>query len=236
MNRRIWELDALRGLCVIGMVIVHLIYDASELFDLISFDLPSLFDVVQDWGGVTFLLISGICATLGSRSVRRGFLVFGCGMAVTAVTAAGYLLGFYGRGMIIWFGVLHCLGICMILWSEFRRFPPLILAVFGVMLCLLGWKVQNITLEFPWLTPLGLTTRWFASSDYYPILPYFGFFLMGAVLGKTLYRNKKSLLSNVNTHSFPISFLLLCGKHSLPIYLLHQPVLLAGMTVISQIC
>ena len=76
MKNRVWELDALRGICILGVIIVHFVYDITELYALVQLDLPDIFLFVQRWGGVIFLLISGICATLGSRSVRRGAIVF----------------------------------------------------------------------------------------------------------------------------------------------------------------
>ena len=97
MKKRIWELDALRGICVMGMVLVHLMYDLAVMYRVISWDLPEWFLLVQNWGGVLFLLISGISATLGRRSFRRGVIVFGCGLLITAVTTAMYLLRMANR-------------------------------------------------------------------------------------------------------------------------------------------
>ena len=93
-NKRIWELDAFRGICILGVVLVHFVYDLVELYGIIDWKYPPLFSLVKNWGGVLFLLISGICVTLGSHSVRRGLIVFGCGMVITAVTVAMYLLNF----------------------------------------------------------------------------------------------------------------------------------------------
>ena len=98
MSRRIWELDALRGLCILGMILVHLVYDIRELYGLADFAYPAIFSFVMQWGSVLFLLISGICVTLGHHPVRRGLAVFGCGMLCSLVTAGMYWLGFQGRG------------------------------------------------------------------------------------------------------------------------------------------
>ena len=226
MKKRIWELDALRGLCILGMVVVHIIYDLVELYGLIKWEYPPLFTFVQTWGGVLFLLISGICVTLGSRCIRRGALVFFCGMVVSAVTYGMYHFNFSGKSIIIYFGVLHCLGVCMLLWPVFRRLPHWALAVVGIALAAAGFYLRTLDpVSTQWLMPLGLPWKGFASSDYFPILPYLGFFLLGSALGKSIYRNKETLLPKVNTKNFLIRFLLLCGKHSLWIYLLHQPVL-----------
>ena len=226
MKKRIWELDALRGLCILGMVVVHVVYDLVELYGLIEWEYPPLFTFVQSWGGVLFLLISGICVTLGSRCIRRGLLVFACGLVVSGVTYGMYHFGFAGKSLIIYFGVLHCLGACMLLWPVFRRLPHWALAVLGAVLVAVGLYLRTLSgAAFPWLMPLGLPWKGFASSDYFPLLPYFGFFLIGSALGKSAYRSKESLLPKVSTKNPIIRFFLLCGKHSLWIYLLHQPIL-----------
>ncbi len=226
MNRRIWELDALRGLCVLGMVAVHLVYDLVELYRLINWEYPAVYLFVQQWGGVLFLLISGICVTLGRRSVRRGLIVFGCGMLCTVVTAGMYLLQLSGPGVIIYFGVLHCLGLCMLLWPLVKKLPVWALALLGLGLTAGGFWLQSLpAVEHPYFVILGLPFRGFSSSDYFPLLPNLGFFLLGAVLGKTLYRKKESLLPRFPVRNPGIRFLTLCGKHSLWIYLAHQPVL-----------
>ena len=226
MQKRIWELDALRGLCVLGMVVVHLIYDLVELYEIIDWEYPVAYEFLQQWGGVLFLLISGISVTLGRHHIRRGLMVFGGGLLCTAVTVGMYLLKFVGSGIIIYFGVLHCLGVCMLLWHPVRKAPVWLLAVLGFALVGLGLWFQELSgAGTLWTVPIGLTPAGFRSSDYFPLLPHFGFFLLGAVLGKTVYRQKKTLLPKVNDRNPLFRFLQGCGKQSLWIYLLHQPVL-----------
>lgn len=228
MKQRVWELDAFRGICILGMVIVHFVYDVVDLYQLANWKLPALFLFVQQWGGVLFLLISGICATLGSRSVRRGLIVFGCGLLVSAVTVGMYRLDFSDKGIIIYFGVLHCLGTCMILWPLFKRLPFWALLILGGVLVGLGFYIDTLpTVDYSWLIPIGILPHRFISSDYFPLLPNLGFFLLGAAVGRTAYRKKQTLLPKVNDRNLLLRFLCLCGKHSLWIYLLHQPILSA---------
>lgn len=224
-SKRIWELDAFRGLCVIGMVLVHFVYDLTELYRIIDWPYPVWFSFVKNWGGLLFLLLSGICVTLGSRSVRRGLIVFGCGLLVSAVTVGMYLLDFAGKGIIIYFGVLQCLGTCMILWPLFKKLPWWALAAVGTVVIVLGSFFTGMESELKFLMPLGIIWPGFASSDYFPLLPNFGFFLLGAALGRTVYKKKESLLPGVSADRGILGFLCKCGKHSLWIYLLHQPVL-----------
>ena len=226
MKNRIWELDVFRGVCILGMVVVHAVYDITELYRLAQWNLPEAFLFVQQWGGILFLLLSGICATLGRRSVRRGIAVFCCGLLVNAVTAGMYLLDFAGKEILIYFGVLHCLGLCMILWPLFKKLPWPALAVLGAVFVGLGfWFFRLPPVTCKLLMPLGLPWSGFQSSDYFPVFPYLGFFLLGAVLGKTLYRKQKTLFPRVREDAPVLRFFRMCGKYSLQIYLLHQPVL-----------
>ena len=67
------------------MVFVHLIYDLTALFGVVPWGNAPGFLILKNWGGTVFFLLSGLCATLGSRELKRGCLVFGCGMLVSAV-------------------------------------------------------------------------------------------------------------------------------------------------------
>ena len=226
MKKRIWELDAFRGICILGVIAVHFVYDMVELYRLVQWDYPAIFTFIRDWGGVLFLLLSGICVTLGSHSVRRGLIVFGCGMLITAVTVGMYLLDMQGKSIIIYLGVLHCLGVCMLLWPLFRKFPWWALLLCGGVLTAVGFWLRTLPgAVHPYLTVLGLPQDGFLSADYFPLLPYFGFFLLGAVLGKTVYRSKESLFPKVNENNIFIRFFSFCGRQSLWLYLLHQPIL-----------
>ncbi len=235
MKKRIWELDAFRGLCILGMLTVHFVFDLVELYGFVRWDYPPLFSLIRDWGGIAFILLSGTCATLGSRSARRGLIVFGCGMLCTLVTWGMYKLDYSGSGIVIRFGILHCLGICMLLWCLCRKMPVWLLAALGVTLAALGFVFQNVQVEAGWLFPFGLVTSRFSSGDYFPLLPHFGFFLLGAVLGRTVYAKGASLLPKINDRNPIIRFLCICGRQSLPIYLLHQPALTLLFTVIAAL-
>lgn len=236
MKKRIWELDVLRGVCILGMVVVHLIYDLQTFFSLPFLADSRLFGLIKQWGGVLFLLISGICVTLGSHPVRRGLIVFACGLICSAVTVGMYFLNMADKSIIIYFGVLHCLGVCMLLWPLFKRLPVWALGLLGLGLTVLGlWISGNVVVDFPWLIPLGLVPEDFASSDYFPLLSNLGFFLVGAFLGKTLYRKKETLLPRVNPANPVLAFFTRLGKWSLPVYLLHQPIITGLLYLILEI-
>ena len=225
-TNRIWELDALRGIMILGVVFIHFCFDLDYFLgvDLIRNPVVQL---VMDRCGMSFVVLSGLCATLGRRSLRRGAQVFGCGMLITAVTAGMVLLGLADRFLIIYFGVLHLLGVCMMLWPLLRRLPVWARLALGLALIGLGYWFQTVTVDTFWLVPFGLVPPDFSSSDYFPLLPGLGWFLLGACLGTALYRQRRSLLPNFPVQNPAVRFFRWCGTHSLWIYLLHQPVLYA---------
>ena len=228
---RIWELDALRGIMILGVVFIHFCFDLDYFLgvDLIRNPVVQL---VMDRCGMSFVVLSGLCATLGRRSLRRGAQVFGCGMLVTAVTVGMVLLGMADRFLIIYFGVLHLLGVCMMLWPLLRRLPVWARLALGLALIGLGYWFQTFTVGTFWLVPFGLVPPDFSSSDYFPLLPGLGWFLLGACLGTALYRQRRSLLPNFPVQNPAVRFFRWCGTHSLWIYLLHQPVLYAIVSLL----
>lgn len=231
MKQRIWELDAIRGIFMIYIILFHLMYDLVYLFDVVDLTTPFsqfLYQMGNDWGGTPFLIISGLCVTFGRHPVRRGLQVIGGGMLITLVTACMYWFGFVGKGIIIYFGVLHCIGTCMLLWTLFKKLPTPALLILGLVMAAVGLYLKNnAVVDFPWLIPLGIPSYGFVSSDYFPLLPNLGYFLVGAAIGRKLYPTRQTLLPQfTGTHPI-IRFFRFFGQHSLLLYLVHQPVLAA---------
>jgi uncharacterized membrane protein len=81
---------------------------------------------------------------------------------------------------------------------------------------------KGLAVGFDWLLPLGLHSPGFSSFDYFPLIPWLGIFLLGAALGKSVYAPRRSLLP----WSLPQTFFNAAGRHSLIIYIAHQPVIL----------
>ena len=233
MSKRIWELDALRGLALLGMMGIHFVYDLVDLFGVWNWQQPAWYLFFKNNYGAVFFLISGISATLGSHPVKRGAQVFLCGFLCTGVTLGMYLLGFAGKGIIIYMGVLQCLGLCMMLWPLLRRCPDWGLGALGLAMTIAGWYLRTQAFPFWLLTPLGFAPYGFTSSDYFPLLPNFGYFLLGAVVGKRAYAGRKSLFPRETP---PLGLFRWMGRHSLMIYLLHQPVLAAIVAVMAAWC
>ena len=231
-EKRIPELDLLRGIAVIGMILVHFFYDL-EYFGKTSLVLPKWLDMAGKYGHLIFILISGICATLGHRTFHRGRLLFACGLLVSYVTLyMEYILDFQKIG--IWFGILHLLGLSMMLYPLFRDFYAWELCFLSLFLICAGLIFRRFTVEKTWLFPFGLCSeKQYPGSDFFPLLPYFGWFLLGSAAGKWLYSERRSRLSWISRENRISGFFQRVGQNSLLIYLIHQPVLM-GITLILK--
>lgn len=228
--KRIWELDALRGISIWWVVVLHLLYDLQS---------PILLNPVVDFlrraVGIVFVALSGLCVTLGRNSLRRGAVVFGCAMAITAVTAAMAAVGLLPPQTVIRFGVLHLIGSCMLLWPLFKKLPTWGLLAAGIVLVIVGYGLADVRVETPWLFPLGLHRRDFTSGDYFPLLPFLGWFFLGAVAGRTVYREKQTRFPRFPADAAPIRLFRWSGRRCLWIYLIHQPVLYGLLLLIQTI-
>lgn len=217
--KRIEVLDLCRSLCLILMVVWHGLYDLALFgrLDMAAMEsLPAKAAAALCAGG--FILISGICARLSRNNIRRGFTVF-CAGAVLALVMA--LLR-----MPVAFGILQFFGLTMILYGlarerldrlRSRAFPAACVLLF----ILSGALTALVTPPFDWLYPLGFKSESFYSADYYPLLPWVFLFLLGTWLGGRVQDRRDA---PVFTRHWPRA-LTFPGRHSLAIYLLHQPVL-----------
>lgn len=231
-KERIWELDFLRGIFILCVIVIHGIFDAQVFLDW-DFNPPAVYDFIQYNGGILFILLSGICITLGRHFLKRGAIVLACGILVSAVLKIMVQLNFMDDSALIYWGILHLLGFCMLTYVFFKHFPTWLLGFFGVAFIVLGFYMESLTPDTMWLCPLGLIPYGFATGDFFPIFPYWGWFILGIALGRILYKEKKSLLPKFPYRAWPIRAISFCGRHSLWIYLGHQPILYGIMMLFA---
>ena len=138
----------------------------------------------------------------------------------------------------VFFGVLQCIGISVILAFPFLAFRFLKgrAATFfiGWIFILPGLFLWGLSFQFPWLLWLGLKPAGFQSFDYFPLLPWFGLVLLGIFAGNVFYPNgKRSFLLPEAKANPLIAFFSFLGRHSLIIYFLHFPILIALATLLA---
>lgn len=230
MNR-FWEVDALRGLAVLSMVAFNWLF-ALNFLGVAPFD--AALPANRLWALATvaaFVAIAGLSMHLaklqGKDGVARGMKIFLLGLAVTAVTF------WFIPEAFVSFGVLHLIGFSIILASLLAAgLPAASLFFLSLAVIVLGFASAGAVVETPWLFWLGFPPQGFQSVDYEPLIPWFGVFLFGLAVGKAAF-NKKSRPSPAPLLAKPLCFL---GRHSLAIYLLHQPLLVAALCFSGTAC
>ena len=244
--QRFWEIDFLRGIAIVIMIIYHLLYNMNY-FGQYNINLYSVFWLYfAPATAAVFILLVGISLTLSfsrakklskvkSKSkfflkyLRRGLKVFSWGLIITLVTRI-----FLGKAFVI-FGILHLIGISIILAYPFLKLRLWNLLI-GILIIFLGLYLKGLTFNFYWLVWLGFKPVHFYSVDYFPILPWFGVVLMGLFVGNLIYPDycRKFHLHDFSNFSIIKSFCFL-GKHSLLIYLLHQPLIIAVLYLFGMV-
>ncbi|MDR2931655.1 MAG: DUF1624 domain-containing protein, partial [Oscillospiraceae bacterium] len=193
-----------------------------------------------------FVFISGVSSRYSKNNIKRGLIVLAVAAAMTVCTF------FFMRSQIVVFGVLHLLGLCMVLHGlVYRGGVEKSSAFFGFIICLvlyaLTWGVSDgyigffgiaRFIELPdflhrhyFLSPLGFLSPDFYSSDYFPVLPWLFLFFAGSFLG-VAFRQGSMPGFFYRRHSL---FLRRIGRHTLIIYILHQPVLYGLLTLVFMV-
>lgn len=240
VRERYHLIDSLRGLAVVNMVCYHFLFDVYILQGLNPTwrSIPGI-HIWQQGICWTFLLVSGLSFHLGKRHWRNGLIISACGVLVTAVTLVA------APEEAIWFGVLTLLGAALLIAALLRpvleRIPAPAGAAGSFLLFLLTRSLQqkvialgpfvlcsvpDVLYQRGILTFLGFPGTGFYSSDYFPLFPWLFLYLTGYFLGRLLLRRPPNWLNR----SVPgLDWL---GRHSLLIYLIHQPVaMLLSMAV-----
>lgn len=222
---RVHFLDSLRGFTLLHMVLFHLCYD---LVFFIGLDIPWYTELPGDvWGCFirsSFILISGIVFRFGRHPLKRGLVLMGWGCVLTLVTWIAV------PEALIRFGILSFLGAASILGAITYPYLKRIPAFCGILVCAALFAFTRIVpnRELPelfykthWLYWLGLPHETFYSTDYFPLLPWIFLFFIGIFLGESF--QKKGVFSWMER--WKPGVLAFLGRHSLCIYLLHQPII-----------
>ncbi|MBQ9963525.1 MAG: DUF1624 domain-containing protein [Clostridia bacterium] len=252
-KRRIRFLDELRGLCVVLMVAYHALFVIGYLFNVsVAHVLFDFFTPVQPFFAGLFVVICGISCHLSHNNLKRGLLLAGFAAVLSAVMWCAVKWGILDQYSYIWFGVLHCLAACILLYTVFqptlRLLPPWLGILINAVLLAFTWHVPYDNGGFfgipglfslpvpqappntPWLYPFGLCPV-YGASDYFPLIPWFFAFLIGTYIGvwarngkfpKALYKSRVPCLSTV-------------GRHALWVYALHQPIIYLICLGISEL-
>ena len=228
---RLWEIDALRGVAIVMTVIYHLMWDLLFFGVLTNVALQQGFwRYFQRTTASTFIFLVGVSLVVShqraekrntgrfGKYLRRGVQIFGWAMVLSVIARVA------GVGRID-FGVLHLIGVSIILAYPFLRFRWLNIGLW-VLLNGVGYLLQTLRVDAAWWVWLGLKPVNYTYLDYFPLVPWFGVALLGIGVGNLLYDHSRRtfVLPDLSTIA-PMQWLQWLGRNSLAIYLLHQPLL-----------
>ncbi len=237
ISRRYDYLDTLRGLALISMILYHgvwdLVYMGNVDWEWFRSDAAFIWQQSICW---TFILLSGFCWMMGKHRLKRGLIVLGAGLLTSLVTWS------FTYNERVTFGILTFLGAAMLvmipLEKVFRKIPAEAGCVFSFAFFLMTRGINDeylgfglaeiIRLPHGWyqkgllMTFLGFPDEAFYSADYFSVFPWIFLFVTGYFLYR-IARNRNLLDKMADVlPRLPLSAL---GRHSLLIYLLHQPVM-----------
>ena len=238
---RFWEVDVARGIAIMMVVLYHLMYDLDNLGGYRIESTSGFWKVFADTSAFAFVFLAGLSLSLSyvrasasrrsdrelfGKYLQRGTRIFSYGILITLVFWA---LSF---GTVI-FGILHLIGVSIVLAYPFvkLRLPNLLLglSVIGVGVYMRSTDVSAAGAAGIFLAPLGVVPEGVFMPDYRPLLPWFGVVLLGLFLGNVVY-GKQARKAPPSTegpaYAKPVGFL---GRHTLLIYLVHQPVLITAL-------
>ncbi len=236
-HQRRLELDVLRSLAVISMVIYHLAYDLQAYYSWPIDVFSGLWFYQERITAIVFLLLVGCSYVLSwqrherqpqaiQKSYQRGCILL---LLATLVSAVTYYID---PGSFVRFGILHLIGVSIFFLPYAVRWRYWNI-LFGCAWILIGsLLMRHCHVASSLLVPVGCTPVHFVSVDFFPLFPWFGWVLLGLGAGWIFYGKHRPVLMTdrpgLRVLSWP-------GRNALLIYLIHQPVLLGCLFVLEKL-
>lgn len=237
-------IDALRGFALVNMVAFHLMYDIFNIFSAeTGWNSEPLTIIWERFICCSFIILSGVSFNFSHHPFKKGIILNACGFLITIVTVL------FIPSQAVRFGILNFLGCAMMLSYPLKAYleniKPAVGAVFSLLLFALLYgipegyvgffglelfKLPEFLYGIKALAFIGFPSIDFHSTDYFPIIPWIFLFLAGYFAWR--------VIKNRNADRFfrrKIPFFDFIGRHTLIIYILHQPIIM-GILEILSIC
>lgn len=233
-NQRLVSVDALRGVAIVSMIIYHFFID---LLIFCSQRVPSI-RLIPAWAwetsstliGSTFLFLVGFSTWYSARNWRRDITLKKQFLKFTTVGTAALIVTVVSLVATpetpIFFGILHCIATTNLFLCIFLSWRSRYIFAFAFSIFILGVYFRNDpigTFLFSWIA----RTQNGKMGDYYPLIPWLAVALLGLAVGKALPSHRYASLQTTALIKYrAVSGLSFLGRHSLSIYLVHQPILI----------
>lgn len=234
-SSRFDAIDLARGGALVAMAIFHGAWDLSN-----AGLAPPDVGTSPGWRWFahliagSFLFLSGVSLVLAHRTgvnwprfLVRLAMVAGAALLVTLST--WWMMG----DAFVIFGILHHIALASVIALAFLPLPPLLTALAAALSLALPHLVTSTFFDPPWLIWTGLAVRTPVTVDWVPLFPWLGCVLAGVAAGPALSRFLHA--HPWRAESPPLRLLALGGRHSLLVYLAHQPLLMGVITLLATV-
>jgi len=227
-------LDLARSLALVGMIVFHFNYDLA-MFGLIPAEqvtggfLRGLAVVVA----ASFIGLAGVSLQVAQGAgLRAAPFVRRLALLVSAAGVISLLTYLWLPGSFIFFGILHSIALCSVLGLAFLRMPFWVTGLAALIVLWLPTVYEHVLFDRLWLQWTGLGTFVPLTLDYEPIFPWFAAFLAGMTFAKLTQKTPLMKRSNGTPLTRALAW---PGRHSLWVYLAHQPILIAVLWLVLQV-
>ncbi|NDK08332.1 DUF1624 domain-containing protein [Candidatus Gracilibacteria bacterium] len=230
------KLDILRGIAISMMIVFHTNYVLLNIFDISFLNFSNSFwDIFGEIGGCLFITIASISFMLGEKKygdkVCKRYFRYSIFLGIFALLISGFTFIFIKEQLIL-FGILHFFSISFLLILLFRKLK-LFNFIIGLIIVLFH-VFYSIEIGNNYLFILGFINNSFYSADFWPLIPYFGLFLLG--YSSSLFLYEKQILQKIligEKKGFIYNLLKVAGRHSLLIYIIHVPIIIVLIFLIK---
>lgn len=228
---RLAGIDALRGGAICLMIVYHFCFDLRHFRVIVGAD----FERDPFWLGFRAVIVASFLALVGvslvlAAEARVSRVRFWRRVGVIAACALAASIGSYlvFPRTYIHFGILHCIAVASVLaWPLVRQ--PWVALVLGAAVIVAGVTLAYPAFDQRALSWIGFTTTKPRTEDYVPLLPWAGVVLIGIAIGHALARTRFRALAPLAGAPRWLQWL---GRHSLAVYMVHQPILMGPMFVL----
>ncbi|WP_104667155.1 DUF1624 domain-containing protein [Ensifer adhaerens] len=238
---RLAFIDVARGLALLAMALYHFVWDL-EFFGYVAAGTAGTggWKIFARLIASSFLFLAGYSLVLGQwprirfdAFLRRFAKIAGAAALITIATYFAF------PGTFIFFGILHSIAAASLVGLLFLRLPAVVSFVAAAAAIAAPFYLRSPIFDAPWLWWVGLSETLPRSNDYVPLLPWLGPFLLGLGAAKLFHARLVTALagrpSKEGKGRLWTTPLVFGGRHSLAIYLIHQPVLIGLVYLFSLI-
>jgi len=235
---RFAAIDIARGVAIVAMALFHFTWDLGpDFFGFISVNAvtnPALIVAARLIAG-SFLFIVGVSLVLAhcNRFRRRPYLRR-LAIIVAAAALVTIATRLAGPGSYVRVGILHGIAAASVTGLAFLRAPVWLVLVAAAAAFAAPALLASPTFNGAALLWLGLGTNVPAMIDYVPVLPWVGPTLLGIAATRwALAAGLDRRFGNRRPSNMIARGLAVAGRWSLPIYLIHQPILVGLIYLFS---